>query len=375
MSDANYPDAIRVLHVSEPTDYGSARVVYNLVRGTKARGIKSVVCTPSGPLAEWTRDIGIEVLDLPFNRRSPRTYFAAIRTVRHLIRHGGFDVVHAHSSFSGLLVRLLRTRQFPPVVFQPHAWSFLALHGLPRVLAIALERALARQTDMFIFVSEEEHHLSTELRIRCSEVAVVPNGIDYTRDGDGGGSVPPESPASLVIGCIARLARQKGIDVLLHAVSSDHWPTSSTVEVIGDGPERAALESLARKLGVADRVTFLGSDDAPRARLQTWDLFVFPSRYEAGAALALLEAAHESLPIITTDVAGAKKLLGGDSARIVPVEDHNALASAVADAVSRWPETVQAAARDKERAVDIFSLERQIERMRQVYVSLATRCK
>lgn len=367
------PPAIRILHVSEPNDYGVGRVVYNVAREMSGQGIKSVVCTTHGPLTKWVGDIGIETLDLPFKRRSPHSYLTSLRAIRRAITDADFTVVHAHSSFSGLLVRLARTSQFPPVVFQPHAWSFLALRGLPRLLAIALERVLARRTDMFIFVSDEELRLATELRIRCPQMVVVPNGVECASSDRS--VVAPGPPASLVIGCIARLARQKGIDVLLHAVSSEQWPSASTVEVIGDGPDRASLESLARELGVADRVAFLGADDAARSRLRTWDLFVFPSRYEAGAALALLEAANEGIPIVTTDVAGARTLLGGDSARIVPVEDHNALASAVANAVARWPETVEKGARDKARAAAMFSLERQIERMRQVYVSLATRCK
>lgn len=370
MSGGSAQRDIRVLHVSEPNDYGAARVVYNLARQMKGQGVESVVCTPSGPLAEWLHDIGIDTLELPFSRRSPPSYLRSIRALRRAVRQGEFTVVHAHSSFSGLLVRLGRTRRFPPVVFQPHAWSFLALHGVPRFLAVALERVLARRTDMFIFVSEEELRLARDFHIRCSPMAVVPNGIDFTLEGSR--RVAPDPRTNVVIGCVGRLARQKGIDVLLRAVSSDHWPPCSSVEIIGDGRERAALKSLARSLGVADRVTFLGSDDDARARLKTWDLFVFPSRYEAGAALALLEAANEGLPIVTTDVAGARRLLGGDSARIVPVEDHHALASAVANAVSRWPETVEAGLRDRARAMAMFPLEGQMDQMRQVYASVTT---
>lgn len=365
----NAQPVIRVLHVSEPNEAGSARVVYNLAHGMRAHGVESVVCTTQGPLSGWCREIGIDVTHLPFYRRSPRTYLPAIRAIRRMVEGGAFTVVHAHSSFSGLLVRLARTARFPPVVFQPHAWSFLALRGVPRLFAIGLERRLARRTDMFVFVSDDERRLATERGMNCSPMAVVPNGMQFSPRA--GTPVSRQPPAHLVIGCIARLARQKGIDVLLRAVASDRWPRSSTVEVIGDGPERARLEALARRLGVVERVLFLGRDNAPRARLQTWDLFVFPSRYEAGTALALLEAADEGLPIITTDVAGARMLLGDASARVVPVDDPDALAAAVADAVSRWPETVEAAVRDRQHAVATFRLERQMEQMRQVYDSLA----
>ncbi|HEV2068748.1 MAG TPA: FkbM family methyltransferase [Acidimicrobiales bacterium] len=354
----------------EPTHAGAARVVCNLAQGLKRHGVESVVCTPPGALADWNRDIGIDVLDLPFDRRSPIAYLRSMRVIRGAVGRGDFTLIHAHSSFSGLLVRLARSRSFPPVVFQPHAWSFLALRGLQRVIATAVERGLARRTDMFVFVSGEELRLARAARIRCPRVAVIPNGIEFRKDGRR--RTPPKLLGAVAIGCVARLTPQKGIDVLLHAMSSDRWPRPSTVEIVGDGPERASLESLAREIGVAEAVTFVGSEEVIRERLLTWDLFVFPSRYEAGTALALLEAANEGLPIVTTDVPGARMLLGDDAGRVVPVGDADALASSVANAVSDWGATVEAAERTRDRAVTMFTLERQIEQMMEVYYSVGT---
>lgn len=367
-SDTQRP-VIRVLHVCEPTHAGAARVVYNLAQGLKTHGVESVVSTPPGPLADWSRDIGIDVIELPFDRCSPTTYLKSMRVIRGAVESGDFALIHAHSSFSGLLVRLARSRSFPPVVFQPHAWSFLALHGPQRYIATAVERALARRTDMFVFVSSEELRLATEAGIHCSRMAVIPNGIEFRREGRR--RTAPRPLGTVAIGCVARLTRQKGIDVLLHAMSSDRWPCPSTVEVVGDGPERASLESLARDIGVAGTVTFVGSEAVIPAHLVKWDLFVFPSRYEAGTALALLEAANEGLPIVATDVPGARILLGDDAARVVPVGDSDALASSVANAVSDWRVTIEAAERTRHRAVTMFSLERQVERMLQLYHSVA----
>ena len=76
-----------------------------------------------------------------------------------------------------------------------------------------------------------------------------------------------------LIGTTARLDRQKGLDVLLRALPA---VPDVDVEIVGDGPEREALEALARELDVAGRVHFAGWSERAREWLGRWDAFVLP---------------------------------------------------------------------------------------------------
>jgi len=124
----------------------------------------------------------------------------------------------------------------------------------------------------------------------------------------------------------------KGLDVLIAALARDVQDgLDSELVILGVGRQRAALESLARRLGVSDRLMFLGSvpaGDPVRQQLDASDLFVLPSRVE-GLPRALIEAMARGLPCIGTRVGGIPELLP-DSAMVKP-GDPGELAARILD--------------------------------------------
>ena len=139
----------------------------------------------------------------------------------------------------------------------------------------------------------------------------------------------PGVPARLFLcGSLARL--YKGPDTLIHAVSilagEGH---DVAARIAGDGRCRPGLEALAARLGVADRIAFLGNlaSAGIMAELDAADLFVMPSRTE-GLPRALIEAMARALPCIATGVGGIPELLASEE--LVPVDAPDALAGAIA---------------------------------------------
>ena len=138
------------------------------------------------------------------------------------------------------------------------------------------------------------------------EVPVAPNGVH----------VPPLPPGRTAgardvvrLLFVGRLVHQKGCDILLDALARvRHLPF--TLDVVGDGPDRGALEAQAAAAGIADRVTFAGW--VPRERMGEHFLaaaaFVLPSHIE-GMPNALLEAMAYGLPVVATDVPGNRDLI------------------------------------------------------------------
>jgi glycosyltransferase involved in cell wall biosynthesis len=138
-------------------------------------------------------------------------------------------------------------------------------------------------------------------------------------------NTPPEAPLLLALG---RLHPNKGFDLLLHALA-----TADGVHLwlAGEGPLRASLERLAARLGLADRVRFLGwREDAP-ALMKTADALVCPSRLEP-LGNVVIEAWSAGLPVLATASDGPKGLIAdGETGILVPADGNTAaLAAAIA---------------------------------------------
>ncbi len=134
----------------------------------------------------------------------------------------------------------------------------------------------------------------------CSHVVqLVENGVDldlFERAPDRG---PPRSvPAFAFVG---RLVQWKAVDLLLNALAAAVAITPMTLVVLGDGPDRARLESLCGSLGLSEHVKFAGflPQRDCSARLDSCDALVLPSLYECGGAV-VLEAMAKSLPVLAT---------------------------------------------------------------------------
>lgn len=129
--------------------------------------------------------------------------------------------------------------------------------------------------------------------------------------------VPPDAT---VIGGVGRLVEQKRFDRLIHAFAligggdprSEPGPADPRLILVGDGPLRTTLESLARELGLGERVHFAGHRRDVPAVMSALDLLVISSDRESMANV-MLEAMAVSVPVVSTPVSGAREALEGDA--------------------------------------------------------------
>ncbi|MFF8971369.1 glycosyltransferase [Streptomyces sp. NPDC014995] len=302
--------APRVLHVTQPVDGGVARVVTDLVRAQHAAGFDVTVACPDSGLGQVLRELGAYVRHWPATRSPGPSLPGEIRRLAHVVKAVRPDVVHAHSAKAGLAARLA-VRGRIPTVFQPHAWSFEAVHGVTAAVATAWERWAARWTSRVVCVSRAEQARGQGAGVRA-HWRVIPNGIDPVRfHPTAVAAVRPDlapladlDPAALLVVCVGRLCRQKGQDVLLEA-----WPSvlrrvpGARLALVGDGPQERPLRHRA-----PEGVLFTGAVTDVVPWYQAADLVVLPSRWE-GMALAPLEAMACERPVVVTDVAGARESL------------------------------------------------------------------
>jgi glycosyltransferase involved in cell wall biosynthesis len=177
------------------------------------------------------------------------------------------------------------------------------------------------------------------LGLRGGSVATIHNGVP-----DEDAPEPPRPAPGPLIGAVGRIAHQKGFDLLVRALGGIE---DATLVLVGEGEERPSLETLARSLGVADRIVWVGWSDRPRDYLGAFDVFVLPSRFE-GFPLALLEAMLARVPVVATDVGSVSEAVrNGETGVLVPPEDVDALAAAITRLLR--DETVRRELREKGR--------------------------
>src|SRR5207249_4804916 len=136
---------------------------------------------------------------------------------------------------------------------------------------------------------------------------------------------------SRVLLSIARLTPQKGIDVAVSALKA--LPDDTVLVVLGEGPERRALEQLAATLGLQSRVFLPGRVPDVAAWLRRAAVLVHPARWE-GFGLGVLEAMLAELPVVASDVSALPELVVDEvTGFLVPPDDASALAAAIVRAL------------------------------------------
>ncbi len=283
-----------------------------------------------------------------------------------------FDIIHAHGAKAGLITRLalhLGRRQRSPVVVSYHNEILPTSRSLhKRRLRSYMEKLLRDGTAHFIAVSPGiQEELIQEIGCPRQKVSFIPNGIriegvgepaDHLRERAHWGW--PED--AYIVGTAARLTWEKGIDILLTALSQAvKAEPQLRLVIMGDGPLEADLRQMTKTLGLDDHVRFLGYLDNARSLFPAFDAFVLPSRTE-GWPLSIMEAMAAGLPVVATRVGGIPELVqdGKNGILVEPGEVdrlHEALVTLVRDPVRArdWGQKAATHARERFHAQAMVS--------------------
>ena len=321
--------SVKVLHVLEALEGGTARHVVDLVR--HAHGVEHVVAVPAARRfgvtdtrarnAMETAGARLYTLDM---RRSPvhPVNAVALAALVRIVARERPEVIHGHSSIGGALARLLPTRR--TTVYTPNGLA-------PGRGARMIERGLATRTAMLVLVSESERDLARQLHLAgATRMTVIPNGIEVDSE-----PAPVDlhsqlglDPSIPLVGSVARLGWQKAPEHFVKmclALASDA-PTAHFV-LIGDGPQASEVDVLARPLG--SRFHRLEVLPGAAGAMRSLSAFVLLSRFEGGP-YAPLEAARAGVPLVLSDVVGNRDVLvPGESGLLVPPGDVEKAAGAV----------------------------------------------
>ena len=322
---------ISILHITETGGYGGAEsVLLELAtRLPRDRYSTSVVLGRNAWLAQKLQEAGI-----PSHVMKPRRGFdlRPVLGLARLIRRQGVSLVHSHMFRSGVVGCIAARIAGIPSVITYH--GVCDIEGTRRRL---LARVLGNIASRVVTVSDylRSALLSSSLT-DSKRVVTIRNGVDLGPFATGSDGCRSRVRAELgigeapLLGSVGGLRAVKGHEYLIRALPEVMLSEPGVrLLLVGDGPSRGDLERTAQKLGLADRVHFLGfRSDVPRV-LNALDCFVLPSLSE-GLSIATMEAMAAGLPVIVTDSGGPSELVSdGESGLVVPPGDPQPIAQAV----------------------------------------------
>ncbi|MCA9498452.1 MAG: GT4 family glycosyltransferase PelF [Saprospiraceae bacterium] len=318
---------------------------------------------------------GLTYYEIPEKGKLDLSVISALRDIVH--RHD-INLIHGHdykSDFFAYLVKLLLRKRKLAVISTAHAWVMLGPRG---TFYRWLDLFLMKRFDHLIAVSEATKEEMVSTGVPKSMITMIHNAIDTKawapivadsmtfRKELGIGKEYP------VIGYVGRIMPEKDLETWLRAAA---LVVKQFKEVrfllIGEGSEGSntlsQLVELAKELGIADRVIFPGYRSILQPVYAAFDLFVLSSRRE-GLPNSILEAMAMGLPVVTTDVAGAKELVVNEKTGIVvPQGNVNELAKAMIRILEDKPTRLQMGQAGRMRIENQFAFSKRLECVEDLY--------
>ncbi len=334
----------------------------------------SVLCPSVSVLAERARAANLPVF--PVEKRGP-VDLAAIAVLRSALRRGQFDIVHTHNGRTSLAAALAAwLARRGQLVTTQHFLSpaHAALGGIKARIARAAHRWIAGRAARVIAISEAVRASILARRAAPPDrIRVVLNGVSDPQQSERRSrpQVRAEfgvAAAAPLIVTSARLEREKGVETLIEAMSQvrSACPAARCL-VAGEGADRAGLQALLEKKGLADAVQLVGFRADIFSLIDAADVFVLPSPNEP-FGLALIEAMGLSRPVIASRAGGPCEIVSdGESGLLFHPGDAADLGSKILQVITQPGLAARLAARARQTYADRFTSRRMADEIFALY--------
>lgn len=370
---------MKVITLISGGDSGGAKThVHSLLQNLSRTIEVTMVCFLEGPFAQEARELGIPTVVLS-GRNLLRTY----RTLKRMIREGGYQLIHCHGARGNMMGALLRRSTGLPVVTTVHSDYRLDYLGRPlsRLTYGTINTIALRRLDYRIGVSDAMTDLLIKRGFDPDRLFTIYNGIDFT----------PRTPAlsreeyfrsvgleadgdSVVVGIAARLNPVKDIATLVRGFAKAHRECPNLrLLIAGDGEQMSMLKGLAAELGVERQVCFAGWVSDTDSFYHAIDINTLTSLSET-FPYSLTEGARAALPTIASRVGGVPYLIEhGVHGLLFEAGDADTLARHLITLAKDPTLRQHLGERLYQRGREDFSLESTLERQLNIYETILRR--
>ncbi|MBM6726925.1 glycosyltransferase [Megamonas funiformis] len=312
---------MKILHVGEYASGGVATYLNTLLNGFKDyNDIENYLLISEYKSEKKWNITNSNVIYYKY-KRSVFNIFSAIKQIHDVIKRIEPDIIHVHSSWAGLFVRLpyLIKRKKCKIIYTAHGWSFIMdVSKKKKFLYAIVERILSIITDKIINISKFEEKEALSYGLNKKKMVIIYNGvkdknynIKYSTD---------ESNNKIKLLFVGRLDKTKGIDILLDIYDKYRFENLH-LYIIGE----SVLDNI--KIKSDDNITYLGWIDNKDIDkyYQMCDIVVMPSRWD-GFGLVAVEAMRNSKPVIVSNRGALPELVkNGINGYIFKLDEENSL--------------------------------------------------
>lgn len=369
------PKRPRLAYVVHSLDTGGTeRLVVDMSRAVSDNYDVRIFCLDQpGRWARELRNAGIPVYCV---WRQPGFDIGVGWRLARLCRGQNVALMHAHQAGPWFYAALARVfHRGPRLLFEEHGRFYPEADSLLRRF---VNRALiSRLTHRVVAVSEDvRRRLVRYEGLPSDRIEVVYNGVKpaHSLDGPARRELRHQlgfSDDHIVVGSVGRLDEIKNFPMLIDAIAAtrNRIPQVRGL-IVGDGPQRASLESHIMAVGQCDSIVLTGFRDDARALTACLDVFVLPS-FSEGTSMALLEAMAAGIPVVVTDVGGNPEVVQeGVSGRIVPSGDTGRLVQSIRELLEDQQSRKRLGDAAQLRFEDCFSFDAMLKRYREIYLEL-----
>jgi glycosyltransferase involved in cell wall biosynthesis len=355
---------MRIVHTESSLGWGGQEIrILSESRGLIERGHEvRVICPREARIHDEAARHGVPVTALPIGRKNARGVLA----MRGWLLANACDVVNTHSSTDSWLAALAaKAVKLPPAIIRTRHISAAVPDNAPT--RWLYQRAARR----IVTTGESIRQALIDVNgYSPQSIVSIPTGIDGTRFQPGDRAAARRAlglPSDLtLVGIVATLRSWKGHRYLLEAIA--RLPASIGLAVVGDGPQRPALEKQIDTLKLRERVWLAGNRDDVLPWLHALDLFALPSYANEGVPQALIQAMMTGLACVTTEAGSIGELAQHEkTALVVPAQDVAALGDAIARLAADKLLCMELGKAAREYCLVRYAYEGMLDRMEAVY--------
>jgi glycosyltransferase involved in cell wall biosynthesis len=326
--------------------------------------------------------------DVAWSRRpeSPNNFFGALRHIQAIAANGSYDIVHVHTPVAAFLsryaLRKMRQTGKPQIIYTVHGFHFHPEGSkLSNLLYLRLEKLAGNWTDYLIVINETDRAAAQQYElVPAQRLRYMPGiGVDTSA----------YSVDSVTVEAVREVRQQIGLGDAdrFFLMVAEFIPRKRHVDALqalaltrnerihigfaGAGKLEKDMTELARRLGIASRVHFLGFRKDIPALIRASTATLLPSEQE-GLPRSIMESFSLGVPVVGTSIRGIKELLQSGSGLLVPLGDPEKLANAIEQLASR-PELVEAMGENARRQIQAYDL-REVLRLHEQLYAEALNC-
>ncbi len=357
---------MKILQVLPELNVGGVETgTVDLARYLAAHGHQSVVVSNGGEMVPELESRGTKHYQLPVHKKSLWTAVKCVKALRAIIREEKADIVHARSRVPAWIAYFACRGTQAAFLTTCHGYYgnrvFSQVMGWPK-LVIVPSRIIGR-------------HMIEHFGVLSSSIRYIPRSVDVEKFQADRPVIEGKSFFTVVI--VGRLTPLKGHTFFLRAMAKvARVMPNIRIWVIGDAPAakqsyKSELQVLTRRLGLQDRVEFLGNRKDVAQLLAQADVFVLSTVIQEAFGRVILEAQAEGVPVVDTSVGGVVDIIDdGKTGLLVLPKDPDGMARAVVRVLNDKKFAAQLVDAARQKLREQFTLERMASQTLKVYAEL-----